>query len=67
MSSPLKPIAVMVAYFYFVKNIGPRFMANRRPFELKFAIRLYNIVQILLNAFLFKEVSNNIVNIKTSM
>ncbi|KYN02228.1 Elongation of very long chain fatty acids protein 4, partial [Cyphomyrmex costatus] len=43
---------IIFAYLYFVFSCGPRFMKNRSPYSLKKFIKLYNIVQILANAWL---------------
>ncbi|KAL6448940.1 hypothetical protein ACFW04_000583 [Cataglyphis niger] len=43
---------IMFAYLYFVLRCGPRFMKNRQPYSLKTFIKLYNIIQIVANAWL---------------
>ncbi|XP_072744134.1 very long chain fatty acid elongase 4-like [Anoplolepis gracilipes] len=43
---------IIFAYLYFVLSYGPRFMKNRQPYSLKTFIKLYNIIQIVLNAWL---------------
>lgn len=43
---------IIIAYLYFVLSCGPRFMKNRRPYSLKTFIKLYNIIQIIGNAWL---------------
>lgn len=37
--------------------LGPKVMKNRRPFELKFAMVLFNILAITLSAYMFIKVS----------
>lgn len=36
--------------------LGPRFMENRKPFELKNVLIVYNFLQVLFSAWLFYEV-----------
>jgi len=45
--------AVIVLYLAFVLHFGPKWMANRRPFELKFVMQLYNAVQVVANSVIF--------------
>ena len=35
--------------------IGPRFMKNRQPYELKNSIQGYNVLQVLISAYIFYE------------
>ncbi|XP_065080857.1 very long chain fatty acid elongase AAEL008004-like [Ochlerotatus camptorhynchus] len=44
---------IVAAYLVVVLQIGPRFMANRKPYELKGVIRKYNLLQVLVNGVLF--------------
>ncbi|XP_062556610.1 elongation of very long chain fatty acids protein AAEL008004-like [Armigeres subalbatus] len=44
-------------YLLTVLRIGPRFMENRKPYELKTLIRVYNLLQVLVNSILFVVVS----------
>lgn len=55
MDSPVPIFLLVVVYNVGVLNIGPKFMAKRRAFKLNAAIKLYNLVQILLNAFFVYE------------
>lgn len=49
--------AIIGLYLIAVLKIGPRFMENRKPYDLKNYIRLYNIAQVVLNsAFFLAEV-----------
>lgn len=36
-------------YLYIVYRAGPRFMETRKPYDLKFVIRVYNLLMIVLN------------------
>jgi len=46
---------IIFAYLYFVLVCGPRFMKNRPPYSLKTFIKLYNIIQIVGNAWLIYD------------
>ncbi|KAG0418110.1 hypothetical protein HPB47_005117 [Ixodes persulcatus] len=54
------PIHVILGlYVYFVKYKGPEWMRDRKPYELKSVIRLYNVVMVVLNfAFMVFFFSN---------
>ncbi|XP_055380531.1 elongation of very long chain fatty acids protein AAEL008004-like [Condylostylus longicornis] len=52
LGSPLKTIAILALYYYFVKNLGPRLMKDRKPFQLKGVLMVYNIIQVVANAIL---------------
>lgn len=41
----------VLAYVYFVKVAGPRWMANREPFKIKKIINVYNFINIFVNLF----------------
>ena len=42
-----------IAYMYIVMKAGPDFMRNRKPYDLKLAIRLYNLLLVAINTYLF--------------
>lgn len=46
-------LAIVALYVAFVLHYGPRWMANRAPFELKRVMQVYNVVQVLANATIF--------------
>lgn len=52
LDSPLSIIAIISAYVYFVTSWGPSLMKNRKPFELKWILIIFNAFQILLNLFI---------------
>ncbi|XP_023718136.1 elongation of very long chain fatty acids protein AAEL008004 [Cryptotermes secundus] len=54
MGSPWPVLFIGISYLYFVKSLGPCLMKNRPAFNLDRTIRMYNLVQIILCAFLFK-------------
>ncbi|KAJ8984846.1 hypothetical protein NQ317_013047, partial [Molorchus minor] len=55
MSSPIKPVLVLAAYLYFVNKLGPKLMANRKPFDLRKVLIAYNLAQVILNAYIVYE------------
>lgn len=52
MSSPVPTTLICIAYVYFVKSLGPKLMKNRQPFELKKAIQIYNILQVIVSSYI---------------
>ncbi|KAM7303567.1 elongation of very long chain fatty acids protein AAEL008004-like [Ixodes scapularis] len=46
-------LPVILGYLYVVNRAGPRWMANRKPYNLKWAIMAYNLFQVIANAFFF--------------
>ncbi|CAH0407825.1 unnamed protein product [Chilo suppressalis] len=56
MSSPLPTLIICLSYVYLVKVLGPRFMQNRKPYELKNVLIVYNLLQVLFSAWLFYEI-----------
>jgi hypothetical protein len=46
MSSPLPTLLLCSTYFYIVKIWGPQFMRDRKPYELRTTLILYNLVQV---------------------
>lgn len=56
MQSPVQVNAILLAYVFFSVNIGPRLMANRKPFHLNTAMVIYNLSMVLLNAYIVYEV-----------
>ncbi|XP_029048652.1 elongation of very long chain fatty acids protein AAEL008004-like isoform X1 [Osmia bicornis bicornis] len=56
MSSPFPTLFICLSYVYVVKVIGPKWMENRKPFQLKNALIAYNLFQMLFSAWLFYEI-----------
>ncbi|XP_045464792.1 elongation of very long chain fatty acids protein 4-like [Harmonia axyridis] len=46
------PFAITIAYLIFVLHIGPRFMKNRKAYDLKKPIMIYNLLQVAMNIYL---------------
>ncbi|XP_066993702.2 very long chain fatty acid elongase AAEL008004 [Anabrus simplex] len=53
--SPFPGLALVASYVYITKFLGPRLMMDRKPFELKKIIQLYNVVQIIANVYIFAQ------------
>ena len=50
---PWTVMAIIGAYLYFVKRIGPRIMQDRKPYDLRALILTYNIVMMVVNFYFF--------------
>lgn len=56
MQSPVQMTTILMAYVFFSVYVGPRLMANRKPFRLNTAMIIYNLSMVLLNAYIVVEV-----------
>ena len=50
-SSPWPSVATSILYLLFALVIGPAFMANKKPYEIKGIMNLYNVVQVVSNVY----------------
>lgn len=57
MSSPLPQTIIISAYIYFVMSLGPRLMENKKPFDLKKVLVIYNFSVVALSLYMCYEVS----------
>lgn len=57
MQSPVNMTSILLAYVFFSVYVGPRLMANRKPFCLNTAMLVYNLSMVLLNAYIVYEVN----------
>ncbi|KAG9508565.1 Elongation of very long chain fatty acids protein, partial [Fragariocoptes setiger] len=48
---PWPVIVACLLYLYFVKVLGPQLMHDRKPFDLKNPIRLYNLFMVAVNVY----------------
>lgn len=48
-------ITILVTYLYFCKYAGPRYMKDRKPYDLKYIIIVYNFIQVLFSVYLVYE------------
>uniref|UniRef100_A0A7N8WML4 Elongation of very long chain fatty acids protein 1 n=1 Tax=Mastacembelus armatus TaxID=205130 RepID=A0A7N8WML4_9TELE len=55
MQSPIEMTTILAAYAFFSVYVGPRWMANRKPFHLNTAMIIYNLSMVLLNAYIVYE------------
>ena len=46
-------VAIISVYLLFTVWVGPKLMANRKPFELRRTILMYNIFMVVLNLYFF--------------
>ena len=52
MNSPLPTVALCCLYLYTVKFLGPWFMKDKKPYDLKSTIIVYNFAQVAFSAWL---------------
>ncbi|KAJ8309202.1 hypothetical protein KUTeg_014076 [Tegillarca granosa] len=55
MGSPFPTLMTLTAYFIFVYN-GPGIMKDRKPFDLKFILIIYNFFMVFLSFYIFVEI-----------
>lgn len=55
MSSPLPTLALCLFYAYFSKTLAPKIMANRKPFDLRNVLVVYNLIQTVFSIWIFYE------------
>lgn len=56
MSSPFPTILLCLSYAYFCRSLAPRLMQNRKPFDLRKTLVVYNLFQTVFSAWIFYEV-----------
>lgn len=56
MDTPLPTAAFILAYLAWVVVIGPLYMRDRKPFNLRTTLIYYNAFQVTLSAYMFYEV-----------
>ncbi|XP_069078628.1 very long chain fatty acid elongase 7 [Pleurodeles waltl] len=55
MSSPIPQTIIVAFYIYFVTSLGPKLMENRKPFELKQIMMIYNFSMVLFSLYMCYE------------
>ncbi|KAJ8406380.1 hypothetical protein AAFF_G00306110 [Aldrovandia affinis] len=55
MQSPIQMTVILLSYVFVMLYLGPRCMANRKPFQLKQAMIVYNFSMVALNAYMVYE------------
>lgn len=58
MDNPLPTLTISSLYLLFLW-LGPKYMKNREPFQLRKILIVYNFSMVILNAFIFKEVDHH--------
>lgn len=48
--------SILLTYVYFVLSLGPRIMANRKPFQLRGFMIVYNFSLVALSLYIVYEV-----------
>lgn len=57
MHSPIPTVIMVLIYLYVVIFLGPRVMANKKPFKLREILIGYNGFQVLFSLYMLYEVS----------
>ncbi|XP_073951318.1 very long chain fatty acid elongase AAEL008004-like isoform X2 [Choristoneura fumiferana] len=55
MSGPGPLLTILATYLYFCTSVGPSYMRDRKPYDLKNTIVVYNVIQVLGSVFLVYE------------
>jgi hypothetical protein len=50
--SPVPGLTIIATYLYFCLNIGPKYMANRKPFQMQNTLIIYNFIQVLVSLYI---------------
>jgi hypothetical protein len=56
MDSPIPTVVIVLVYLYSVTLLGPRLMANRKPFQLRNVLIAYNAFQVIFSLGMLYEV-----------
>ncbi|KAK1129255.1 hypothetical protein K0M31_020384 [Melipona bicolor] len=67
MDSPIPTFLIVLLYLYGVTILGPRVMANRKPFKLRGTLVAYNAFQVVFSLGMLYEVSDSIVKKRNSI
>lgn len=57
MRTPFSIMSILSVYLLFVLKVGPNMMENRKPYNIKNVLLLYNAVQTIYNGWLVMWVS----------
>ncbi|XP_050091018.1 elongation of very long chain fatty acids protein 7-like isoform X2 [Anopheles aquasalis] len=55
MDNPLPTLGMIMIYLFWVLLIGPMYMRDRKPMDLRRVIIFYNLFQVLLSGYMFYE------------
>lgn len=56
MSQRSSEMCITIFFIYLLQVLGPRFMENRKAYELKNVLVVYNCAQVIFSTWLFYEV-----------
>jgi hypothetical protein len=56
MESPFPTMMIVAVYLYLVVALGPRLMANKKPYQLNAVLVAYNAVQVIFSVIMLWEV-----------
>lgn len=56
--SPVPGLTIIGLYLYFVNSWGPRYMKDRKPYQFKNTLIIYNFIQVIISFYLFFEGMN---------
>jgi GNS1/SUR4 family len=57
MKHPIQIVGVIGVYLMFTLKWGPKYMENRKAYDLKLIMMVYNLLQVAVNTWLFFYVS----------
>jgi len=52
---PWSTLAMVGTYLYFVKVLGPEYMKDRKPYDLRWLIFIYNFAMVIISGWMFIE------------
>lgn len=52
-NGPWNVLSLILVYLLFATKVGPQFMKERKPFDLRSAMIIYNLVVVLINGYFF--------------
>ncbi|XP_035217580.1 elongation of very long chain fatty acids protein 1-like [Stegodyphus dumicola] len=53
MDNPMKGVTLVIMYLGFVKVVGPAWMRDQKPYDLRYLMVLYNFTLVAISAWLF--------------
>lgn len=56
MDTPIPTLTLVIGYLSWVLVVGPIYMRDRKPVNLRNTLIVYNAGQVLLSAYMFYEV-----------
>ncbi len=63
MQSPIQMTFILLGYVILVLYVGPRYMANRKPFHLNKAMIVYNFSMVAFNTYIVYEVGYSFIHL----